>query len=879
MKTVSLECAERLIDFAPSMEQRGREFARNQLHGAVAVHNMLARNNVAYLADEVGMGKTYVALGAMAMVRHFHPEARIMVIAPRHNIQRKWVKEYRNFVALNWQVTDNSVRALQGGPDRPLIRCESLYEMAKVLTETMQWDLFLRMTSFSPALRSQDAKKRVRDRLRAALPRLRKHTLHAGLSYETFRDRYGQTLNTLVPEVDLLVVDEGHNLKHGLRRSGATRNHLLAQMFGHPSVEAPDFPDYRSKVKRLLLLSATPFEYDFADLWNQLDLFGFGDAQLVDDSGRDPLSVRGLTQRGSDDEDEQKRRIVGRLLLRRISGMQINGELHTKNMYRREWRRGGYARHDDPIAIEDARQRLIVALMQKKVAEVLGSEKFNNRFQIGMLSSFESFVESATRRSASLSDDEDDEEAERVFDGDQDATVLQRRGADSHSLASVVRSYKREFGGKSLPHPKLDATVGALRSTFEDGCKSLVFVRRIVEPAWDLYERSVRLRTYRRLELDQFDTPRALADRCAERLNRIYDSWLRAKMLLALPTLRTEVDALFAQYEAERGGRGRKRATVATATQSADSEAETPIYEEEPDDGGRDTFFSWFFRGKGPDDVLSGAAFQKNRLIAPSSRYVTLFEDDYVAWLLDRPDDPYRALLARLGGDPHQTAVELRRRAFAWFASHTKQQERYPRLYVLEGYQAAALAMMVDHVGGPLGERALVVLHERFGACRHEPVDPPRGFPDAVGSIGITTVITELVKRPALRQRLWPSSEDGTFVARFRRQEQRRELFSAMSRLGASYIDFYLLAIAQLGSFQLRQRGDIDQPVEQLAGRFVALLEQQMSDPDRFGAFKELSDAAAAFDTIIATNFPDVRDAASQRLRTEYGRALQSQSR
>jgi len=47
------------------------------------------------------------------------------------------------------------------------------------------------------------------------------------------------------------------------------------------------------------------------------------------------------------------------------------------------------------------------------------------------------------------------------------------------------------------------------------------FVGRIVEPAWDLYERSVRLRTYERLVLDQFDTPAALARRRAERLGRI----------------------------------------------------------------------------------------------------------------------------------------------------------------------------------------------------------------------------------------------------------------------------------------------------------------------------------------------------------------------
>ena len=69
-----------------------------------------------------------------------------------------------------------------------------------------------------------------------------------------------------------------------------------------------------------------------------------------------------------------------------------DGEL-TKNQYRREWRGGGVAQHDDPITITDERQRLIVALVQKKVSELLGSERFNASFQIGMLASFESFLE------------------------------------------------------------------------------------------------------------------------------------------------------------------------------------------------------------------------------------------------------------------------------------------------------------------------------------------------------------------------------------------------------------------------------------------------------------------------------------------------------
>ena len=64
-------------------------------------------------------------------------------------------------------------------------------------------------------------------------------------------------------------------------------------------------------------------------------------------------------------------------------------------MYRREWRGGGCDKHDEPLQVPDQRQRLIVALIQKKVAEILQDERFKASFQIGMLASFESFYRTA----------------------------------------------------------------------------------------------------------------------------------------------------------------------------------------------------------------------------------------------------------------------------------------------------------------------------------------------------------------------------------------------------------------------------------------------------------------------------------------------------
>jgi hypothetical protein len=58
---IELETAAAFLNFGARIDSAQR--AEEQLRGAVAIHNLLCKQRVAYLADEVGMGKTYVALG------------------------------------------------------------------------------------------------------------------------------------------------------------------------------------------------------------------------------------------------------------------------------------------------------------------------------------------------------------------------------------------------------------------------------------------------------------------------------------------------------------------------------------------------------------------------------------------------------------------------------------------------------------------------------------------------------------------------------------------------------------------------------------------------------------------------------------------------
>jgi helicase-like protein/type III restriction/modification enzyme restriction subunit len=851
MKSISETFAKELINFAPTDETRRMGFGESQLNGTVAAYNMLARNGMAYLADEVGMGKTYVALGVLGLLRHINPRARVMVIAPRENIQRKWVKELGNFVRTNWLVEDNRFRNLQGGPVRDPLVCNRIEELARTTLIGDSRDRFLRMTSFSIAARSAEGRKRCRKQLLPHVPWIDRGLLSTARPDE-FRDMYGRVLNAIVPELDLLIVDEAHNFKHGFGPNVSNRNRVLGLALGHPDGAHSACTWYGRRVKRLLLLSATPFEYDYADLLRQLDVFGFAgrSIRMPGDGGALSLSIL----RDTEADEEMKREVVRRMLIRRVSYLNIAGKKYSKNMYRREWRRGGLQTHDRPLRLEDPKERLVVGLIQKKVTEVLGERRFNNSFQIGMLSSFESFLESVTRLrkkavpahggDATPADGANDEDGDRVFYGEQESSHDERRGIDTNSLETVVRSYREQFH-EGLPHPKLDATASALANAFESGEKALVFVRRV-----------------------------ATVGELRGKLNIAFDRWIRRKLDSELPGLKNAIAELLARYDRERRGveDDGSEDGLADVVEQRENGLIHPL---EDDEGGTDSFFAWFFRGEGPKGVMSGAAFQKNRLASLSSAYSTVFEEDYVSWLLGRPDHVLGELARVCARDEVWVAARLRETAYGYFKRRTRQREGYPRFYVFEAYQVAGLRLL-EESGGMLGEHAETVLHARYAATGDERLEAPKGFPGHDGFLGLTTFFTELRKRPDLREAIWPDDGPDDFAESFLRRERRRELISAMSRLGSSYIDVYILAIRRLGSLDPRGQVSAGRPDVLLATDLVEVLDRQRHVPG-FHAFQELSGAAETFDVLLANNFPEAQVRPLSQLAEIFGRALQHQ--
>ncbi len=843
---VDVDFAEQLVDFDTAGGGKGSPsdggptgFGRSQLEGAVAAFNMLATNRVAYLADEVGLGKTYVALGVAGLLRHLQPNARVMILAPRENIQRKWIKELTNFTRRNWRVADNRVRSVDGRPARRPVRVDGLADLVHELSVGDRRDLFLRMTSFSITSKSAEARRAHRLRLTRELPWLPRGSFD-GRTADRFIHQVGLALNAAMPPVDLLIVDEAHNLRHGFGPRAATRNRLIGLACGHPDGGEARAWWYGPRIARVLCLSATPFEGDLAGLYRQLDLFGLGSVRLA---GADGVRDRGLEDLARTDTTEaEAKEVASRFMLRRVGFLQAGGERLTKNLYRREWRRGGYQDPATPMRAAGDRERLVVGLVQSKVARILGADRFGARFQVGMLSSFESFLESVGRRAKRAAEAEE----EATFDGaEQTDDARERRGVDSDALAAIAEGYRERFG-HSLPHPKLDATAEALESAFHTGEKALVFVRRV-----------------------------ATTHELAAKLARRFDIRMEARLRTALPHLDEELSGIWRRYRDE----GRAEELDHEAEEAFDglegAEAVRSPGAIDEDELGTGDFFSWFFRGKGPSGVLSGAAFRKNRIDNASSAYSTLFEEDYVARLLDRPDDVVAAWVDAIGDDAASALARLRARAFAHLRRATRRKS-FPRFFVLESYQAAALGMLSECTG-EVSRMAEVWLHERFPDHGFEEEDPPETFPGPEAGLGVVTIPTEIARRTELRAELLPEASSGDARADFRRSEQRREMFSAQARLGAAYVDLWILAVRPLDSLALGQSAEQgSRPDVALARDYVALLESQRGQAG-MTAFAELSAAASAFDTLLQVNFPEVESADLRTLATDFATALQHQ--
>jgi superfamily II DNA or RNA helicase len=264
------------------------------------------------LADEVGMGKTFEALGVAAAFHHILPQSRIIVLTPGPDLNTKWGKEISKFSSrsddrppiYDFAGNVHTVKDLAG-----LLRClragarlvvapVTSFQAARardsqeyLLGLYFLWKDLHGQTANAILRRFRDgALDRVDPRQKSFLgvvpyaevaPHLaavfghpaRKNEpaglddLYKELGYDAFQDEKAvrraidqarfRLVRELMPELSLLILDEAHKLKN----ADAVRTRAVRTAF-------------RRRFHKALFLTATPFQLDISELRQVFSLFG-----------------------------------------------------------------------------------------------------------------------------------------------------------------------------------------------------------------------------------------------------------------------------------------------------------------------------------------------------------------------------------------------------------------------------------------------------------------------------------------------------------------------------------------------------------------------------------------------------------------------------
>ena len=187
------------------------------------------------------MGKTYVALGTIALMRKKRPDLRVLYLLPKNNVRDKWVKDYKSFVEHNYLHDDLIVRSLDRTPAAPHVVCKGLEALIREAAQGNNQDIFLCTSSLSFALGSEVSSieaslKKLESIYSVGVEEIRH--LQGKINQEDLTDSdkkelkkeckqlWAKAINRILPKFDLIVVDEAHNFKRGSESSDRNRKFI-----------------------------------------------------------------------------------------------------------------------------------------------------------------------------------------------------------------------------------------------------------------------------------------------------------------------------------------------------------------------------------------------------------------------------------------------------------------------------------------------------------------------------------------------------------------------------------------------------------------------------------------------------------------------------
>ncbi len=567
-----------------------------QYKGVTALCRILQEHQCAYLADEVGMGKTYQALGVISMLLSEKEDAQILIISPNEAVQHNWVTEINNFKEKNL-LRDITFKTKEEHPV-DLIKgfCQNQMEANVHI---------VRLTSFSTIAEHIARRGRQnRDSMFTAeeisegltdILNVDKDTILKGLSFQDSLysseagRKCGEILKKYSPRFSLVVIDEAQNIRN---ENNATL--FLDSWMGLKRFEKSG-KNCEDKDRKYLLMSATPAHRGVESLRNQFLYFL--------DKSEIPT--------------ELDHAFLERYLIRRLR--TYNGE----NKYE--------VRHVNPDNVlmntdekQNTKQRLFLALLQSRLAQLQEHGKNNATFKIGFLETFESY--GATEES---SEDSETGENNKEFENGGSQKENEKGSApDKELLKQLTKSYFQCFGEKAAPHPKLDYMEEELRKLLDANVigkdctpeKALIFVRRL-----------------------------ASVDELVFRLNKRYEGsilehWGKEfKVSPELPLIQDEFQKIFKQMDQE-GEREEEEDEI------EDDEIEK-IADEQGEEKKKSELLLWMSVKKTDKDVRfnSVSLFKKSMMRNKSRSF--LFEENYYRTTHGSNEIRYKRLIEKIVDD------------------------------------------------------------------------------------------------------------------------------------------------------------------------------------------------------------------------------------
>ena len=464
-----------------SNDSIGEELANRQLEAITKSYQYLSKpgNNIIYIADEVGLGKTYIAAGIAMLFRHFSHDVnnhKDLIIVPKKNLQDKWKKELKNFVNNNYLCADDLIKQ-QYNFD------EAIKDRLMPIRGTDPISIF-RMTSFSSIAATQNRKSELYDYLLSFIfkdDEFAKSVLdeawHLGFFNKglesSLRKLLAYLMNALSPQVNCLIIDEAHNYKYGIGGDDydeSIRNETTARFLGavKDNYILSKFPRLKAKVKlplakKIICLSATPKDRSLLEIRNQFNCFS--NSHILTD-----------TRTAGEIEARLKR-----FLLRGNLEYVLNADVVSRNQCRVEHRKGNVNKSEVaiPLTIEDSFDAVFWQLLQYKSIKHL-DQKNNASFEIGMLASFETYMADLDKRNLTKTNVPYESEDKSKEDKEYEQTAHRsiQESHDINIIRGIMASYYEKFK-KYPPHPKQTKLEDEIIEQLKRQEKALIFVRRV----------------------------------------------------------------------------------------------------------------------------------------------------------------------------------------------------------------------------------------------------------------------------------------------------------------------------------------------------------------------------------------------------------------